>query len=305
MIYNRNKSLDFIKEEDDLKKTRVSKTAQVNLMMLADLGIEEAVHFQEVFGFSRGVLDVFSHVPMASQLPQCISLISEVLYRRTNEIIMELDNPVVLDLACGYSPRAMKVCDDQHTYIGVDLSDVITNLKEHRTELSAKRTLNDYYSVDLTKREELIQLTDSLKAPTTVITQGLLTYLTLEQKQILMENIKSLLQKDGGCWIIPDASPDRFLPDVFSAVLGDGALSVYKQMMKIVDSIVKRNRDANGWQTTDEICEALEKKGFLVERVPLYTDTLEMKSLDRIGPQKAQKVISNWQNTDSLIVTIK
>ena len=138
MIYNRNKSLDFIKEEDDLKKTRVSKTAQVNLMMLADLGIEEAVHFQEVFGFSRGVLDVFSHVPMASQLPQCISLISEVLYRRTNEI-----------------------------------------------------------------------------------------------------------------------------------------------------------------------CEALEKKGFLVERVPLYTDTLEMKSLDRISPQKAQKVISNWQNTDSLIVTIK
>lgn len=41
MIYNRNKSLDLIKEEDDLKKTRVSKTAQVNLMMLADLGIEE------------------------------------------------------------------------------------------------------------------------------------------------------------------------------------------------------------------------------------------------------------------------
>lgn len=305
MIYNRNKSLDFIKEEDDLKKTRVSKTAQVNLMMLADLGIEEAVHFQEVFGFSRGILDVFSHVPMASQLPQCISFISEILYQRTNEIIMELDNPVVLDLACGYSPRAMKVCDNQHTYVGVDLSDVITNLKEHRTELSAKRTLNDYYSVDLTKREELIQLTDSLKAPTTVITQGLLTYLTLEQKQVLMGNIKSLLQKDGGCWIIPDASPDSFLPDVFSAVLGDCALSVYRQMMKIVDSIVKRNRDANGWQTTDEICEALENNGFLVKRVPLYTDTLEMKSLDRISPQKAQKVISNWQNTDSLIVTIK
>ena len=36
-----------------MKKTRVNKTAQVNLMMLADLGIEEAVHFQEVFGFSE------------------------------------------------------------------------------------------------------------------------------------------------------------------------------------------------------------------------------------------------------------
>ena len=261
-----------------MKKSRVSKTAQVNLLMLADLGIEEAVHFQEVFGFSKGTLDVFSHIPMASQLPLCISMISEILYQRTNELIKELDNPIVLDLACGYSPRAMRVCDDSHTYIGVDLPDVIANLEEHRTELTGKRALNDYYSVDLTKREELIRLTDTLRAPATVITQGLLTYLTLEQKQILMENIRSFLQKDGGCWIIPDASPDRLLPDVLSAVLGDGALSVYNQMMKILDSIVKRNRAANGWQTTDEICEALEKNGFRVERVPLYTDTLEMKS---------------------------
>lgn len=288
-----------------MKKTRVSKTAQVNLMMLADLGIEEAVHFQEVFGFSRGALDVFSHLPMASQLPLCISLISEILYQRTNELIMEINNPVILDLACGYSPRALRVCDDQHAYVGVDLSDVIENLKEHRAELAGKHSLNDYYSVDLTKREELVGLTDSLKAPTTVITQGLLTYLTLEQKQVLMENIRSLLRKDGGCWIIPDASPDRLLPDVFSAVLGDEALSVYRQMMKILDAIVKRNRSANGWQTTDEICDALEKNGFRVERVPLYTDTLEMRSFGRLSPQQAQKVISNWKETESLIVHVK
>lgn len=188
--------------------------------------------------------------------------------------------------------------------VGVDLSDVIENLKEHRAELAGKRALNDYYSVDLTKREELVQLTEALRAPATVITQGLLTYLTLEQKQILMENIKSLLQKDGGCWIIPDASPDRLLPDVFSAVLGDGALSVYKQMMKILDAIVKRNRSENGWQTTDEICDALEKNGFRVERVPLYTDTLEMRSFGRISPRQAQKVISNWRDTESLIVHV-
>ena len=75
-------------------------------------------------------------------------------------------------------------------------------------------------------------------------------------------------------------------------------------MMKILDSIVKRNRDANGWQTTDEICEALEKKGFRVERVPLYTDTLAMRSPARIDPEKAQKLISNWRDTESLIVYV-
>ena len=288
-----------------MKKSRVSKTAQVNLMMLADLGIEEAVHFQDVMGFSRGVLNVFNFLPVSSQLPMCISLISEILYQRTNELIMDLDNPVILDLACGYSPRALKVCDKQYTYVGVDLPDVITYLKEHRAELVGDQALDDYYSVDLTKREELVRLTEALKSPTTVITQGLLTYLTLDQKQVLMENIRSLLEKDGGCWIIPDTAPNRLLPDVLSAVLGEGAVSVFKQMMKILDSAVKRDRSANGWQTTDEICEALEKKGFRVERVPLYTETMNLAGPRRLSPGQAQKVISNWKETESLIVYAK
>lgn len=289
-----------------MKKARVSKTAEVNLLMLADLGIEEAVHFQNVLQFSHGVLGALSHVPMASNLPLCISLISEVLYQRTNELVLEKDNPIILDLACGYSPRVLKVCDEDHTYIGVDLSDVTTDLTEHRAELTRQLgdSSSDYYSVDLTKYEELVTLMGKMQAPTTVITQALLTYLTPDQKQLLMNNIRTLLMKRGGCWIIPDAAPARMLPEVFTAVLGSGAMAVYGQVMKVVDLAVKRDRGSNGWQTTDEICEALERNGFHVEKVPLYTDTLELKSLDLISPEKKQEVIRNWRTTSSLIVTV-
>ena len=82
-------------------------------------------------------------------------------------------------------------------------------------------------------------------------------------------------------------------------------MSVFKQMMKILDSAVKRDRSANGWQTTDEICEALEKKGFRVERVPLYTETMNLAGPRRLSPGQAQKVISNWKETESLIVYVK
>lgn len=84
-----------------MKKSKVGVTAQVNLAMLANLGIEEAVHFQKVFQFSTSILDIFSHLPMSGKLPICISMLAEILYKRTNEIIMEIDNPVILDLACG------------------------------------------------------------------------------------------------------------------------------------------------------------------------------------------------------------
>ena len=289
-----------------MKKARVSKTAEVNLLMLSDLGIEEAVHFQKVLQFSPGVLGALSQIPMASKLPLCISLISEVLYERTNEIILEKDNPIILDLACGYSPRVLKVCDEKHAYIGVDLPDVTTALTEHREELTGqiKESVKDYYNVDLTKYSELVSLMDNMNAPTTVITQALLTYLTLDQKQVLMDNIRSLLTKRGGCWVIPDAALARLLPEVFTAVLGSGAYSVYEQVIRVVDLAVKRDRNANGWQTTDEICDALHRNGFHVERVPLYTDSLELRSLCLLSEEQRQQVIANWRSTSSLIVTV-
>ena len=226
---------------------------------------------------------------------------------RTNEIIQEKDNSINLDLACGYSPRVLKLCDDQHSYIGVDLPDVVEELTEHREKLTegASHNFTDYYSIDLTHRDELVALMEKLKNPAAVITQGLLTYLTIDQKQLLMDNIKSLLIKNGGCWIIPDAAPDRLLPEVFSSILGSRANFVFSQVLKIVDSAVKRDRSKNGWKTTDEICEALRANGFHVERVPLFTDTLEMRSIQKISPEKAEKLKGKLAAIDSLIITVE
>ena len=290
-----------------MKKSRVSNTAQVNLLMLADLGIEEAVTFQSVLGFSPGILGVFSHIPMADLLPQCIALISEVLYERTNQLIQEHDNPLILDLACGYSPRVLRFCDPDHIYIGVDLPDVAEHLRHHIHHLVGAKAFahNHYFSADLTKYEELDELISSMNSPETIITQALLTYLTLDQKQMLMDQLKVLLKRSGGCWIIPDAEPDRMLPEVFEAVLGSGALSIYEQVISILDRIVKRDRTANGWQSLDEITEALELNGFTVTKVPLYTDSLQLRSLERLSTECAEQIKDNWRNTSSLVVEVK
>lgn len=288
------------------KKSRLSNTAQVNLLMLADLGIPEAVHFQKVLQFSHGVLNALKAVPMASALPVCISMISEILYQRTNEILEELDYPLVLDLACGYSPRVLRISDLSHTYVGVDLPDVVSVLKEHREELTSYlgEEAFEYYSVDLTDFEAFAVMMKELKGNVSVITQGLLTYLTLDQKQVLMKNIRSVLEQNGGCWIIPDAAPDRLLPDVFSAVLGANAYSVFKDVMAVVDRVCKRDRNKNGWKTTGEIVRDLESFGFEIKRVPLYSDSLKLESLNQLTPGQKEEVISNWKTTDVLLVTL-
>lgn len=290
-----------------MKKSRVSNTAQVNLLMLADLGIEEAVAFQSVLGFPRTLLNVLSHIPMADLLPECIALISEVLYERTNQLIAEQDNPLILDLACGYSPRVLRFCDPDHVYIGVDLPDVAEHLRHHIHHLVGSKAYmhNHYYSADLTKYDELEELISSMNSPETIITQALLTYLTMEQKELLMGQLKELLAKSGGCWIIPDAEPDRLLPEVFEAVLGRNALAIYNQVIGMLDAIIQRDRSANGWQSLDEIVHALETNGFKVTKVPLYTDTLQLRSLDRLSEDCRARIIENWKYTSSLIVEVR
>jgi hypothetical protein len=157
----------------------------------------------------------------------------------------------------------------------------------------------------MTKYEELDQLISSLNSPETIITQALLTYLTLDQKKMLMDQLKALLKRSGGCWIIPDAESDRMLPEVLEAVIVSGALSVYEEVISLLDSIIKRDRTANGWQSLDEITEALESNGFTVTKVPLYTDSLQLRSLERLSTECAEQIKDNWRNTCSLVVEVK
>jgi hypothetical protein len=42
-----------------------------------------------------------------------------------------------------------------------------------------------------------------------------------------------------------------------------------------------------------------------VERVPLYTDTLFLKSTERLEPKVRETVIENWKTTSSLIVRVQ
>ena len=73
----------------------------------------------------------------------------------------------------------------------------------------------------------------------------------------------------------------------------------------MLDAIIQRDRSANGWQSLDEIVSALETNGFKVTKVPLYTDTLQLRSLDRLSEDCRARIIENWKYTSSLIVEVR
>ncbi|MEE1158384.1 MAG: hypothetical protein UHS51_03085 [Atopobiaceae bacterium] len=289
-----------------MAKKDIKDTAYTNLLMLADLGIPEAVRFRDALGLEGNPLQSLARVPFASKIPLCVSTISEILYQRTNDLIDQEHNPTILDLACGYSSRVLVMAPRGYTYIGADLPVVAEELIAKRSLLipDSPNLFAGYRCVDVTDDVQMQKVLAGLRERITIVTQGLLTYLTLDQKQDLMKGVWSLLERDGGCWIIPDACPDRMLPATFDAIMGKVGSTMVQGIYRVVDKQVGRSREENGWQSIDEMTDALEGFGFSVKRVPLYRRELPLWCLDRLDSKAADKLIVAWQSMSSLVVTL-
>lgn len=289
-----------------MPKESISKTAQVNLQMLAELGVPEALAFAEALGLEGNPLGVLSDLPFAKKIPLCVSTISEVLYERANDLILQAANPAILDIACGYSPRVLLMAPKGYTYIGADLPDVTNDLASRRNDIVPADSdwIAAYRTVDATDREQMMSVMSALREPLTIVTQGLLSYLTLEQKLELATSIKGLLARDGGCWIIPDTNASSLLPDTFEAILGGIGGGLVVGIYRTLDKLVGRDRSKMGWQTTDEMAEALEELGFIVDRMPLWHKGMSLRCLEQLDHKAAERLIASWEQKSSLVVRL-
>jgi O-methyltransferase involved in polyketide biosynthesis len=274
--------------------------------MLAMLGLPEAVRFRDALQLEGDPLAMLSRIPLARRIPLCVCTISEILYQSANQLILQEDNPTILDIACGYSPRVLLMAPKGYTYIGADLPDVTEDLMARRHDILPvdAECFAGYRTVDATDREHMSNVLAALRESMTIVTQGLLSYLDLDQKRQLAESIRELLSRDGGCWIIPDTDAETFLMDTFRAVLGDVAAGMVNQVYKVVDAAVKRDRSKMGWQSVNEMSEALEALGFAVRRVPLYREGMELRCLERLNENQARRLMDCWKQKSSLVVTL-
>lgn len=289
-----------------MPKDSISRTAQVNLQMLAQLGVPEAVRFSDALQLEGDPMRVLSAIPYARRIPVCVSCISEVLYQSANQLILEANNPTILDLACGYSPRVLLMAPMGYTYIGADLPDITHDLNTHRAQLLPADVdcFAGYRTVNATHREQMDSAVGALREPLTVVTQGLLSYLYLNEKAQLVESIRELLSRDGGCWVIPDADPGTLLMDTFRCVLGNIATGIVERVYSVLDHQVGRDRSRIGWQTSEGIICALQQKGFVVQRVPLYREGMELRCLQKVSTHAADRLKDCWSQKSSLVATL-
>ena len=92
--------------------------------------------------------------------------------------------------------------------------------------------------------------------------------------------------------------------DTFRAVLGKRATGVFEGVYRIVDKLVGRDRSKMGWQNAGEVADALRELGFVVRRVPLWRDGLELRCMERVGDEAAERLRVTWAEKSSLVVSV-
>ncbi|MFA5386197.1 MAG: class I SAM-dependent methyltransferase [Candidatus Paceibacterota bacterium] len=143
----------------------------------------------------------------------------EARQKLIDRLIEENKNDQILEIAAGFSSRglAMTEKNDSLKYVEVDLPYIAEHKKQILQVLSSKYGINPSVNLRIESGDalDLNSLFESVKyfeqKPISVVNEGLLRYLSFDQKSIVAKNVHALLEKFGGVWITSDITLRRIL----------------------------------------------------------------------------------------------
>jgi O-methyltransferase involved in polyketide biosynthesis len=209
-----------------------------------------------------------------------------------------------LEVAAGLSPRGLAMTEDPNiTYVVTDLPQILEQEQAIAEFILVKRhvqRLNLYFQVaNALDRDDLFKAAAPFQRgmPIAVITEGLLPYLTREEKATLAANICDLLTQYGGIWICPDVTP-RQTWKRFSEVDWD-----VRQRHQNISRATGRDFEKNAFEDDDDIRRFFTDAGYVIEEYPHVSvvDELSAVRLTHLNRDEVREIIRVFQ---TLILTV-
>lgn len=190
----------------------------------------------------------------------------EARYKLINQLLDNSNIKQVLELAAGYTSRGLIYSKKDYHYVEMDLETVSKN-KINLLNYIEKNIPNNLKIIsgnvlnksDFEKCEKYFKKNE----PIAVINEGLLRYLTFDEKRIVAENIYDLLSKTGGIWITSDVTPKKFI------TLQDNALP---DLNKKLNKITSKNNLNNRFENINHVREFFGTIGFDVIEVHKFKE---------------------------------
>jgi len=202
----------------------------------------------------------------------------EARYKLVDDLIATNGNNQIVELAAGVAPRGINLAsaNPDINYVEVDLPGVVGEkraiLGSLDMSLPGNLLVTEGDALSLTDIEVAISSFED-DEPITVVNEGLMRYLTFDEKTILASNVRALLQQHGGVWITPDISLRKALASEDQAAEG------HTQKLKETTGI---DIDKNVFEDEQHAKEFFEGLGFIVERHSFLEVTDQLVSPDKL-----------------------
>ena len=269
----------------------VEYSAHVKLQWLAAAGVPEAQDFLKKLNkpnyFSEYNLKDFERIEKVN------SVFQEINYYAVNNFIKTTGYKNVLDIACSYSPRVIKIVKDGGNYVGAELAAVAFAAdglakKSLDTQLHDKFT---YEEVPVESEESMLGASSNFKGEVCIVENGLMIYLTKERVDAMFRNIKKILESKGGCMITTDFAMKKYFTDTAAALYGnENAQTLYNETKEMYEKVLEDKVIDDQFTSEKQAINYLNSMGLKVEQVPLLPSDYSLYSYKHLTDEQMERV---------------
>jgi O-methyltransferase involved in polyketide biosynthesis len=207
----------------------------------------------------------------------------EARYKSIVQLIGRTGMDQVFELASGFSLRGLAMsAASEITYLESDLSGINEEKRKLLAELMAKQNLTglDRHHVitanalDYSEIETAIRLL-SPDRPLVVVNEGLLNYLTADERFVVARNVLRLLSNfPGGAWITPDFT---------TRSIADNVSETIKRFRRALTGVTERQLNEAAFEDEEAIDTFVRDSGFSQVSYYQADEVPHLSSLKRLG----------------------
>ncbi len=282
------------------KVNPIFQTAQMTLFFLAVSGDPDAAMLVRKMGLDRDRMQNSMHSTASPEQVLSDIIMMEIRYRTMGRLA-EHSGCTLVDLPCGYTPRALSFAKKGLPYYGLDLPIVIREAAERLSSLipPEKRSLVRFREADATNYISLEKALADIKGSICITTEGLLMYFSASETGVLCDNIRRILEKKGGCWYLADPESAILHILILRQLVGDRFMEIMtsakqnirdKSDVKIGESPLSVTNFADRESGIREAEAFLGQHGLKARRIPVAAYMPEIRSLSNVSPEQAAAI---------------
>ena len=169
----------------------------------------------------------------------------------------------------------------------------VNHMMSVREAIKERRSIRKftYEEVPVENEELMLSAVSKFKGEICIVENGLIIYLTKDRLKSMFNNIKKILEHNGGCMITTDFAMKKYFTDTAAALYGtENAQILYDETKNMYEEVLEDKLIDDHFQSEKEAINYLNSIGLKVEQVPLLLSTDTLCSYNKLSNEQIKRI---------------